>query len=329
MPRYTLIEVENRSSVLPSNHDQSAVSCVVFPVTDLSYPPFFLCGSNNGILSWYHVGMDNSTPKNSKYISWSHQISLGSAINDVALCGDNLRAAIATEDGSVRLVDASSLKTIDILKSHSDGPATCVCFTPQSNVLIVGTYAGTILMYDGREPRKLIRRLSPAHATPVSAVASHPDGSVFLSTGIDGIARVWDSNGSLLATIVGSENRGLGSGLFSPNGRFALLGALADGALCLWDLAHSGRLKWVRKYPRLNSRYWMRASFMEGGIIVSGSEEGKLMAWDPSSTLVIAEYDSAKANGVHVPLACSATGPFVVCGGIGSALPIVLELISE
>ena len=328
---YSLREVEIRSTPRPGTEAENpeiAVSATVFAATDAEYPTFFMCGGNNGILNKYVVGFkDERTGSGSLFYSWTQQLVLGSGINDIALSGDSTHAAVAMEDGTIRLIDTNNLRQIDVLgTTNSDGPITCVCYTPQSNLLIAGTYAGTVHIYDGRAPRKLLKRLSPAHALPVSAVASHPDGSVFLSTGIDGIARVWDATGPLLATIVGSENRGLGSGVFSPNGRFALLGALADGSLGLWDLAHSGRLKWVRKYPRNNMRYWMRATFMKDGTIVGGSEDGNIFAWDPCTTEVIARYDIAKSKGIKIPLACCASNSLILCGGMGSAYPVLLEL---
>ena len=300
------------------------VSCVAFPLTDNYRPSHFLCGRNSGVLSLYSIAETEQPDVVSFAVS--SQMKFGTGINDVCFSGDGLRIALSLDDGSIRLIDSLSFREVDALEATIEGPSTCVCFSPQSNLLVAGTYGGAIHSFDARPPRQLIRKLSPAHGCPVSSVSFHPDGTVFVSTGLDGLARVWDSIGSCLCTVIGSQDRGLGSGIFSPNGRYALLGALDDGALNLWDLAHSGRLKRVRKYPRMNSRYWMRAGFTDTGDVVGGSEDGHLMAWDASTATVLAEFDCKSSKGVTVPLACATSKSFVAYGGIGSANPYLLNL---
>jgi len=220
------------------------------------------------------------------------------------------------------------LRDIDIISDSLDGAITSCCYSPQSNLLVAGSYEGLIHVYDARNARKMIRRLFPAHGCPVTSMSFHLDGTVFMSTGLDGIARVWDVAGPCLASLVGSSERGIGSGTFSPNGQYALLGALNDGALGLWDLAHSGRLKRVRKYPRQNTRYWMRAAFLENGHIVGGCEDGRLCLWNSDTTTVVSEFD-CKTKGITVPLACATSKSFIVCGGIGLPVPCLMKLMDE
>ena len=305
------------------------VSAVAFPSTDQARPTHFVCGRNSGLLSMYRISApvpsSSSSPPAMQGFSLAQHARYPAGINDVAFSGDGLRIAVCLEEGSMRLVDARTLREVDSLQVRTDAAVTCAAFSPQSNMIVAGTYAGTLQAYDTRSPRPLVRTLSPAHGCPVSSVSFHPDGTAFLSTGLDGLARVWDSSGPCLATVIGSSDRGLGSGVFSPNGRFALLGAMDDGALGLWDLAHSGRLKRLRKYPRVNNQHWMRAVFTEEGTIIGGSEDGRLLAWDPSSTKVVAEMDCA-SKGVKIPLACATSRSFVALGGIGRADPLLVRL---
>lgn len=325
--RLKFVQVQNRSLPISTSSDDAAITAVAFAPTDQSLPPYFLASSNTGTVASYNFrANDDGTLSFMK----SSLVTLENAVNDVAISGDGLWFALAMENHAIKLYDSSTMREIWKMQTSLDGAMTACCIPVQSNIIIAGTSMGTIFVYDARMSRKIVRRLAPAHTNIVNGVSAHPDGSVFLTTGVDGIARVWDTTGPLLATIVGSEHRGLGSGEFSPNGRYALLGSLGDGSLGLWDLAHSGRLKCVRKYFRKNSKYSLKATFMDdGSAIVGGSEDGKLLAWDLSNTRVLAEYETSKPNHISVPLACAASKGLVAYGGIGNVSPFVARLVPK
>lgn len=311
----------------------ASVSALSLAASDSPLPPFFISGTNAGVVSLYNIRSSEPTTEatlgGDVSFAWSHHSYFSDAINDVALSGDSSRTIVALEDGSLQLLDTATFSNVATMRTSVDGSMTSCCFTVQSNIIIAGTNSGTVFVYDARASRRVVRRHCPAHASPVSAVAAHPDGTVFLSAGVDGIARVWDASGPLLATIVGAEERGLGSAVFSHNGRYALLGSLADGYMGLWDLAYSGRLKCVRKYSRANTRWWMKAVFMEDGTIVGGAEDGRMLAFDASSAKVKAEMEVARRKGITVPIACSASKGLVVFGGVGSAVPFMAKLVAK
>lgn len=299
----------------------SSITSVCLPSTDSALPTSFAYGGDDGSLTL-------------RSSSSSSRLSLPAAVNDLCYSGDARRLAASLEDGSVCLIDPERAKLVDSVAVAGEGSATCACFSPQSSVLVVGSYSGAIRLYDTRAPRRCVRKLSPAHGCPVSQVAFHRDGTVFLSTGLDGLARVWDVTGPCLATLIGSSERGLGSGCFSPNGRYALLGALDDGALGLWDLADPGSLKRVRRFPRVNSKYWLKATFSETGLVVGGSENGKLTAWNAADCTIIDEVDLnfhvvSGRSGPFIPLACAVSKSVVVCGGLGSPHPLVFDLVES
>jgi WD40 repeat protein len=319
------IRLEDRSKdapIVPCLSPSDGVASMVFPKTDAPSPSFLVSATSRGELSLYTIGQDANE---GRFFAWSRFGQVTTAVNDIALTSDSVRLAAAGEDGTIRLIDMGTLREVDSITTRATA-VTSVCFAPQNNLLIAGLYTGAVLLFDARAPRKLVKELHKAHTQPVSAVAAHCDGSVFLSTGLDGIARVWDAAGPLLATIVGSENRGLASGIFSPNGRYALLSANVDGALGLWDLAHSGRLKRVRRYPRLSSNYWMNGAFMGDGTVVAGSEDGRVLAYDVNTTAVVAECDVTSSHGIKIPMACAGSNGLMACGGIGSSHPALFEL---
>ncbi|KAH9259077.1 hypothetical protein BASA81_002697 [Batrachochytrium salamandrivorans] len=303
-----------------------SVTCVALPVSDSDSPSFFCCGRSSGSISVYDIASNSST-----YAERFCRI-FPSAVNDLCLATNSLLLAAVFEDGLIKIFRLSLLddgpgmrEVFSALPSKKNAATSC-CFSPQTHLLVVGTGVGSVLVYDVRN-QQLVRKLCPSSQaqSPVSQVAFHPDGSVFLTTATDGLARVWDSTGPCLATLIGSSDRGLGSGVFSPNGRFALLGALeGEGLLGLWDLAHSGRLKRVRRYPRRNSKYWMRAGFDAKGNVVYGNELGQLRCLDSATGR---ERGSVQLDGISVPVALATFQSHVVCGGLGSSRPKLFLLV--
>jgi WD40 repeat protein len=172
----------------------------------------------------------------------------------------------------------------------------------------------------------------------VVATDFHPDGSVLISAGMDGLARCWDiATGSCLATLMGSVSgeRGLGGACFSRNGRYCLLGALDPqrGSLGLWDVSNSGKLNLVRSYARKNSQHWLRSAFIDS-YVVGGEEDGSLTFWDANTTDVLGHVTLSGGGGggggiggiggIRVPIALATCdvldtrSGWIAVGGIGS-----------
>lgn len=299
----------------------TSVSCVALPISDSEHPPFFACGRTSGSISLYSVHSGNNGT-----FALKHGLVFPSAVNDICFSSDSLQLAAVFEDSSIRMFLVETMQEIGCVVPSKKIASTSCSFSPQNNLLVVGTGVGSILMFDVRNNLHLVRKLSPSAQAqcPVSSVAFHPDGSVFLTTATDGLVRVWDSTGPCLATWIGSTNRGLGSAVFSPNGRFALLSALeGDGMLGLWDLAHSGRLKRVRRYARQNSQYWMRCAFDARGNIICGDERGKLHCLRSDNGQ---ELCSLQLQDIQIPLALATFQHYVACGGLGSAQPKLFVL---
>ena len=77
-------------------------------------------------------------------------------------------------------------------------------------------------------PKQLV-----GHSGAVYSVRFAPDGASLVTAGLDNSARVWRSDGALLATLAGHRSR-VGQAEFSPDGRWLLTGS-RDGSLRLWS----------------------------------------------------------------------------------------------
>lgn len=86
-------------------------------------------------------------------------------INAISWSGDGTRIAVAHESGKLYVLDAARPLEVPLERRRlftEDGACTCVSYTPQSNVLLAGSYEGTIYSFDTRM-RRMIRRIAPAH----------------------------------------------------------------------------------------------------------------------------------------------------------------------
>ncbi len=101
---------------------------------------------------------------------------------------------------------------------------------------------GTRLASAGTDGNAALARIGPTgcamqapftgHTAMVYTVRFAPDGGSLVTASLDNSARVWRSDGTLLATLVGHRAR-VGQAEFSPDGRWVLTGS-RDGDLRLW-----------------------------------------------------------------------------------------------
>ena len=82
-------------------------------------------------------------------------------------------------------------------------------------------------------PRAAARQAQlTGHTGTVYTVRFAPDGASLVTASLDNSARVWRSDGTLLATLAQHRAR-VGQAEFSPDGRWVLTGS-RDGDLRLW-----------------------------------------------------------------------------------------------
>ena len=155
-----------------------------------------------------------------------------------------------------------SLKTgrlLDILAGHQ-GPVTSLAFSPESTVLVSGSWDKSVRLWDVYEGRGQTDVLPHAH--DVLAVAFRPDGKQIACSTLDGQVFLWDPNDAKLeGTIEGRRDMAGGkvigdlrSGSNIAAGKsFRALAYSADGALllaggdsksvCMYDVKGKALLK--------------------------------------------------------------------------------------
>ena len=156
-------------------------------------------------------------------------------------------------------------------------------------MLVSGSYDEAVFLWDVRAGR--IMRSLPAHSDPVGGVDFLRDGTMVVSCAGDGLVRIWDAGtGQCLKTLVDEDRRPVTSVRFTPNGKFVLAWTL-DGCVRLWDYVAGACVKTYQGH--VNAQYGLggcMGTYMPGeeeAFVVSGSEDGDVIAWDVTSKEIL------------------------------------------
>jgi WD40 repeat protein len=189
--------------------------------------------------------------------------------------------------------DSSRLETIDTRTGERSwistlgGNNNAVALTPDERFAVCGDQHGTLRIVD------LERRLDveSGHILKVTGVGFLPDGKRVASTGDEGVLRVWDERGELVACVNGPERRDrivqtMNALAVSPtdeDGRFATPFYRAKRALAVFAVGpgKDGPLPLGFEYPESN--VLSVAYSRDGRQLVSGDEFGRVQPWNPET----------------------------------------------
>lgn len=153
----------------------------------------------------------------------------------LAFSRDGTRLAVASVNGTVRLWDVASGKTISTLCCDT-AQADSVAFSPDGTRVATGSQDGNVIVWDASSGRVLFTFVHNTNV--VTSVAFSPDGARLAVGGEIGLAQVWDlAPGSELPRFVTGPALAFA---LSPDGkRFAT--SHPDNNVRIWD-ADTGKL---------------------------------------------------------------------------------------
>jgi WD40 repeat protein/DNA-binding SARP family transcriptional activator len=187
------------------------------------------------------------------------------------------------------------------------GPVYSVAFSPDGQLLAVGTAEGEVRLW--QMPAGQLAGICLGHSHAVSSVAFSPNGETLASGSGDQTICLWNARtGHILHTLRGHTHH-VQSVAFSPDGKILASGS-GDQTICLWD-THSGQA--------LHTLYghtdWvLSVAFRpDGEILASGSADQTVRLWDIRAGQVLHTLHG-HTQRVH-SVAFSPGGEILVSGG--------------
>jgi serine/threonine-protein kinase len=204
--------------------------------------------------------------------------------------------------------DSNRLETIDTKTDDRSwiptlgGNNDSVAVTPDERLAICGDQLGTLRIVD------LERRLDvePGHVLEVTGVGFLPDGKRIASTGDEGVLRVWDERGALVACLNGPDRHDriaqtMNALAISPkakDGRFATPFFRENHALAVFAVGQDGPLPLGFDSPRRN--VLSVAYSPDGQQLVSGDDSGGVQPWDGETGQPLGEPLAIPGDKVRV-----------------------------
>jgi WD40 repeat protein/Flp pilus assembly protein TadD len=230
----------------------------------------------------------------------------------------------------------------------SEGGVTSVAFSPDSRLVLTGSFYKTARLWQVATGRPLGAPLE--HQGPVMSVAFSPDGRLVLTGSIDKTARLWDAatgkpmgpplehQGSVMSVVFSPDSRlvltgadsavlweaatgkAVGSPLkhrrevncvaFSPDGRLALTGS-SDGTARLWQAATGKPLG----LPLEHGGAICRVAFSpDGRLVLTGSGDHTARLWEAATGRLVGS--PLQHQGAVLSLAFSPDGRLVLTGSL-------------
>ncbi len=198
------------------------------------------------------------------------------AVDSVAFSPNGKQIASAGFDGTVRIWDIRTGRTIQTLEGHIRRVES-VAFSPDGTRIASASADQTLKVWDAASGTDLITL--QGHIGELTSVAFSPDGRSLASASRDRTVKLWDIAKVQPTLTLRGHTDEVTSVAFSPDGK-RIVSASRDETVRLWDLP-SGRE--TRAFTGHSDWVLCAAFSPDGKRIASADSDGSVKVWDSQS----------------------------------------------
>jgi WD40 repeat protein len=203
----------------------------------------------------------------------------------------------ASHDGTLRVWDPATGKTIRTLSGHSNNVGGCAV-SPDRKLIVSASDDTTLRIWDVETGETI--RILKGHKGGVFRCAFTSDGSFIVSASADKTLRIWRTEtGRLFRTLKGHASSVWGFSVYESLDRAFIASASDDGTIKIWDLKSFREIRTLEGHTDMVRGCAISA---DGSFIVSASYDNTVRVWDASTgavRLILAEH-TKPVNGCRV-----------------------------
>ncbi|KAB2578118.1 hypothetical protein BFW01_g709 [Lasiodiplodia theobromae] len=245
----------------------------------------------------------------------------GYEVLDIAVADDNARFASVGGDKAVFLWDVATATTLRRLSGHS-GKCNAVDFAAQGDVLVSGSFDATVKLWDLKsQSHKPLMTLSEAKDS-ISSICVW--GHEIFTGCVDGRVRTYDIRmGQVFVDLIGHPV----TSITTTRDADSILTSTLDSTIRLMDRSNGKLLQSYKSPEYVNKEYRIRSTLgLKDNVVVAGSEDGSIFAWDVVSGTTLHQLRHGEAKGtskkdvVSAVAFCPRRNEFASAGGDGNVV---------
>ncbi|MDG4791847.1 AAA family ATPase [Micromonospora sp. WMMD1102] len=196
----------------------------------------------------------------------------GLEYESIAWSPDGTRLAAGGKDNTIHLFDARTRAAAGTLRGHTDWVGA-LAFSPSGRYLASGSDDRVVRVWDMENPSNVI--VLAGHQNYVDGVCWAPDERSLASCSADWTTRVWDLPAGTCAQVLTGHERRVRAVAWSPDGRWLASGS-DDRTVRLWSHDHEFRSEIIGVHrDAVTSIAWMP----DGEQVVTGSVDATARVW--------------------------------------------------
>lgn len=192
-----------------------------------------------------------------------------------------------------------------------------VAFSPDGNVLIVGSWNDAIILLDISDPQAAIQLdMVPAHHNGLLNIALSPDGHTLASAGMSKAVILWDISNLRSVKQIGvlpGHAESVRSVAFSSDGRMLATGS-EDGTIIVWDVSDPRYAKFMNVLTAGGIVYSV-AFNSDGRTLASANGNGAVSLWEVDDSGQVALINRLAHPNIIYTIAFSPDGKTLASGG--------------